>query len=137
MLAGKDLEDLWFDDGFDGAIMRIAQKYDLPPDELKQEVFLEITEHDSLSTTACRRAIWRAAQKIWRDKIREDKSISQDELNELGQEAACTNEYDEQFTDASRLSPQDQMVSDFIGIFQPTATRDIHKGRLLVNGTRI
>jgi len=138
MLTGKELEDLWFDDGFDGAITRIAQKYDLPPDELKQEVFLEITEYNSLSKTACRRAIWRAAQKLWRSKMQENQNISQDELGMFGYEPRDNSgDYATRIADKSRLSAQDQMVFDLVEIFQPTATRDVYRGKLVINGSPI
>jgi len=134
MLTGKDLEDLWFDDGFDGALARLAQKKKLPPDDLKQAVFLEITESDALTKAECRRAAWRVAQRMGDDAAEENEVLSQEELEANGFELSNGTEYDNCSSDGTFLSRQDQMISDLIGIFQPTATRDIQRGRLLVNG---
>ena len=137
MLIGKELEDLWFDDGFDGALARIAQRNNLPPDELKQSAFLEITESETLTRADCLRAARRVAYRMRQEALKESKILSRDELEEYGFNPQDGDTHDIRSFDGSRLSPQDQMISDLIEAFQPAATRDVYEGRLVVNGSPI
>lgn len=133
-MDSTQLENLYFDIDFDESLEQIANRSHIEFDDFKQEVFLDITEAKKRCKPDCLRIAWKVAKRIQRrERIESHRSL--DEMSSLGFDIAEERDRVDAWNhDGSRLSHDDSMVSDMVGVFQPQITRDIYKGKLILHG---
>ena len=129
-----ELENLYFDKPFDDYIAYLASKNLLDYDDLKQDVFLEITEAKARTREECMKVARRVKERSKAAQIRESHT-SLDEMIDNGFDMADDRNYGGVwYHDGSRLSHVDKVVSDLVTVFQPRITQDVVRRKLVLNG---
>lgn len=134
-MTAKHVEDLYDDNEFDEYIVTIARKSLLDYDELKQEIFLSLTEATERTHPECRLIADKVCKRMKRKQMRES-TVSLDELIENGYDLSDyeADQRSIRYHDNTHLGKQDLMTAHLVNTFQPKTTIDVYRGKLIING---